>query len=154
MPAQAQPSQVSNQTGAGTGRGGEGRGITISSGLRMPNCTRWTLATSAGEYGNLASIPAGLPLPPLRVSNQGAPPHADPNPAARAHALGFRWVSECAFSRLRRANRVDRPEQIARLSCARGRGKGNEVPLRKGLEEWGWGYIYRRLGRCAGRRGW
>nr|CAB3482191.1 unnamed protein product [Digitaria exilis] len=45
-----------NTASGGGGEGEVARGITISSGLRMPNCTSWTLATSAGEYGNLASI--------------------------------------------------------------------------------------------------
>ena len=114
----------------------------------MPNCTSSTLATSAGEYGNLASISA-----------------APGGGAAHHHHLGFQIAARCAApppaprgtkarpGSLRRASAFlaaspGRTEWIgprptdprARLRELGGRGKGIlRVPLRKGLGEEGAG---------------
>lgn len=114
----------------------------------MPNCTSSTLATSAGEYGNLASISA-----------------APGGGAAHHHHLGFQIAARCAAPPPAPRGTKARPGALRRTSVflaaspggiewigpgrqirapalreLGGRGKGIlRVPLRKGLGEEGVG---------------
>uniref|UniRef100_A0A0A9HA46 Uncharacterized protein n=1 Tax=Arundo donax TaxID=35708 RepID=A0A0A9HA46_ARUDO len=86
----------------------------------MPNCTSWTLATSAGEYGNLASISA--PLGGAAAASHhhlgfqiaAPPPPTSPGPDPRPRELALAASSGCGFWRLNPvesngSTRADRP---------------------------------------------
>jgi hypothetical protein len=128
----------------------------------MPNCTSWTLATSAGEYGNLASISAptgaaaaadrrrlGFQIAAAPQPARGTKP---PGPGRRVEWSVFLAAGPLGPDGIERIGSPGR--STARSPPPRGRGKGNGrgVPLRKGRGEEGWGCIYRRGGRRADGR--
>jgi hypothetical protein len=103
----------------------------------MPNCTHCTLATSAGEYGNLASI-----SPPRQRRRRlgfgfqiGPPPGAHRERASRRPELRpyGRSLSGGALNFLAAKIDLER-DRSERLLREQGRGKGirERVRLRKG----------------------